>query len=67
MSATFRGHQLDGVKMKLPEGYQAVVLTEAKRPLSEDTERKFQVKNITNLKKIKTEGNCFSFILLQLS
>lgn len=54
MSATFRGHQLDGVKMKLPEGYQAVVLTEAKRPLSEDTERKFQVKKITNLKKNKT-------------
>ncbi|CAH0731215.1 unnamed protein product, partial [Brenthis ino] len=43
LSATFRGHQLDGVKMQLPEGYRAVVLTEAKRPLAEDADRKFQV------------------------
>ncbi|XP_072947096.1 ribonuclease H2 subunit C [Epargyreus clarus] len=43
LSATFRGHPLDGTKMSLPEGYQAVVVTEAKRPLSEDAERRFQV------------------------
>ncbi|XP_050360377.1 ribonuclease H2 subunit C [Nymphalis io] len=43
LSATFRGHNLDGIKMKLPDGYKAVILTEAKRPLSEDAERKFQV------------------------
>ncbi|XP_052746197.1 uncharacterized protein LOC112046148 isoform X1 [Bicyclus anynana] len=43
LSATFRGHSVDGVKMQLPEGYRAVIVTEGKRPLSEDAERKFQV------------------------
>ncbi|XP_045456128.1 ribonuclease H2 subunit C [Melitaea cinxia] len=43
LTATFRGHNLDGVKMNLPDGYRAIVVTEAKRPLAEDAERKFQV------------------------
>ncbi|XP_061381689.1 uncharacterized protein LOC116778327 isoform X2 [Danaus plexippus] len=43
LSATFRGHSLDGVKLSLPEGYRAVLVTETKRPLSEDVERKFQI------------------------
>ncbi|XP_045782996.1 ribonuclease H2 subunit C isoform X2 [Maniola jurtina] len=43
LSATFRGHPMDGVKMPLPEGYTAVIVTEGKRPLAEDAERKFQV------------------------
>lgn len=44
LSGIFRGHPLDGVKMDLPEGYTAVVVTEAKRPLAEDADRRFQVK-----------------------
>ncbi|KAL0858297.1 hypothetical protein ABMA27_012197 [Loxostege sticticalis] len=43
MTATFRGHGLDGTKMTLPEGYRAVVATEAKKPLAEDADRRFQV------------------------
>ncbi|XP_039762588.1 ribonuclease H2 subunit C [Pararge aegeria] len=43
LSATFRGHPMDGVKMSLPDGYRAVIVEEGKRPLSEDAERKFQV------------------------
>ncbi|XP_059050262.1 ribonuclease H2 subunit C [Achroia grisella] len=43
LSATFRGRQLDGVKMALPDGYRAVVITEAKRPLTENADRRFQV------------------------
>ncbi|CAK1554310.1 unnamed protein product [Leptosia nina] len=43
LTATFRGHPLDGIKLPLPEGYRGVLLTEAKRPLNEDMERKFQV------------------------
>ncbi|XP_026325353.1 ribonuclease H2 subunit C [Hyposmocoma kahamanoa] len=43
LTATFRGHPLDGIKMNVPEGYRAVVVTEAKRPLAEDAERRFQV------------------------
>ncbi|XP_034839014.1 ribonuclease H2 subunit C [Maniola hyperantus] len=43
LSATFRGHPMDGVKMPLPEGYSAVIVSEGKRPLAEDAERKFQV------------------------
>ncbi|CAD0206984.1 unnamed protein product [Chrysodeixis includens] len=43
LTASFRGYPLDGTKMTLPEGYRAVVITEAKRPLAEDAERKFQV------------------------
>ncbi|KAJ8706667.1 hypothetical protein PYW07_012745 [Mythimna separata] len=43
LSASFRGYPLTGKKMSLPEGYTAVVVTEAKRPLAEDADRKFQV------------------------
>ncbi|XP_038220428.1 ribonuclease H2 subunit C [Zerene cesonia] len=43
LTATFRGHSLDGVKMPVPEGYRGIVVTEAKRPLAEDADRKFQV------------------------
>ncbi|CAH2083297.1 unnamed protein product [Euphydryas editha] len=43
LTATFRGHHLDGVKMNLPDGYRAIVVTESKRPLAEDADRKFQV------------------------
>ncbi|XP_063372111.1 ribonuclease H2 subunit C [Cydia amplana] len=43
LTASFRGHPLDGTKMSFPEGYRAVVATEAKRPLSEDADRKFHV------------------------
>lgn len=44
LSASFRGHPLDGAKISIPEGYKALVVTEAKRPLAESAERKFQVK-----------------------
>ncbi|CAH0698186.1 unnamed protein product [Spodoptera exigua] len=43
LTASFRGHSLDGKKMTLPEGYRAVTVTETKRPLAEDAERKFLV------------------------
>ncbi|XP_004924198.1 uncharacterized protein LOC101736794 isoform X2 [Bombyx mori] len=43
LSATFRGHPLDGTQITFPEGYRAVLVTETKRPLTEDAERKFQV------------------------
>ncbi|XP_075989863.1 ribonuclease H2 subunit C [Anticarsia gemmatalis] len=43
LTASFRGHPLDGAKLKVPEGYSAIIVTEAKRPLAEDSERKFQV------------------------
>ncbi|CAG9790441.1 unnamed protein product [Diatraea saccharalis] len=42
LKATFRGHPLNGTNISLPEGYQAVVVTETKRPLAEDANRKFQ-------------------------
>ncbi|KAH9627747.1 hypothetical protein HF086_017290 [Spodoptera exigua] len=44
LTASFRGHSLDGKKMTLPEGYRAVTVTETKRPLAEDAERKFMVR-----------------------
>ncbi|KAJ0184159.1 hypothetical protein K1T71_000582 [Dendrolimus kikuchii] len=43
LSGTFRGHPLDGKEMNLPEGYTAIVVTEAKKPLAEDADRRFQV------------------------
>ncbi|KAG7312930.1 hypothetical protein JYU34_001331 [Plutella xylostella] len=43
LSATFRGHSLDGARLRLPAGHRAVLLTEAKRPLAEDAQRRFQV------------------------
>ncbi|CAF4913006.1 unnamed protein product [Pieris macdunnoughi] len=43
LTATYRGHPLDGVKISVPEGYRGIIVTEAKRPLNEDAERKFQV------------------------
>ncbi|CAG4971119.1 unnamed protein product [Parnassius apollo] len=43
LSATFRGHPLDGVKMSLPDGYRAILVTEAKKPLADDADRRFQV------------------------
>ncbi|KAJ2942488.1 hypothetical protein O0L34_g16093 [Tuta absoluta] len=42
-TASFRGYPLDGTKMTLPEGYRAVLATEAKRPLAENADRRFQV------------------------
>ncbi|XP_052748348.1 ribonuclease H2 subunit C [Galleria mellonella] len=43
LSATFRGHLLNGTRMQLPDGYRAIVVTEAKRPLAENADRRFQV------------------------
>ncbi|CAH2064948.1 unnamed protein product, partial [Iphiclides podalirius] len=43
LTGTFRGHPLNGVKMMLPEGYRALLVTEAKKPLSDDADRRFQV------------------------
>ncbi|KAG6461585.1 ribonuclease H2 subunit C [Manduca sexta] len=43
LTGTFRGHPLDGSKVTFPEGYRAIVVTEAKRPLGEDADRRFQV------------------------
>ncbi|CAK1592581.1 unnamed protein product [Parnassius mnemosyne] len=43
LSATFRGHPLDGVNMSLPDGYRAILVTEAKKPLADDADRRFQV------------------------
>ncbi|XP_045541363.1 ribonuclease H2 subunit C [Papilio machaon] len=43
LTGTFRGHHLDGVRMSLPNGYRAVLVTEAKKPLAEDADRRFQV------------------------
>ncbi|XP_050676336.1 uncharacterized protein LOC126973166 [Leptidea sinapis] len=46
LTATFRGHALDGVIVPLPEGYRGAMLTEAHRPLSEDSDRKFHVASL---------------------
>ncbi|XP_013188962.1 ribonuclease H2 subunit C [Amyelois transitella] len=43
LTATFRGRLLNGKKLELPQGYEAVVVTEAKRPLAEDADRRFQI------------------------
>ncbi|KAL4702065.1 hypothetical protein ACJJTC_009233 [Scirpophaga incertulas] len=43
LTASFRGHSLDGVKMLLPDGYRGLVVTEVKKPLAEDADRRFQV------------------------
>ncbi|XP_028156805.1 ribonuclease H2 subunit C [Ostrinia furnacalis] len=43
LTATFRGHKLDGTNMELPKGYRAIVVTEAKKPLAEEADRRFQV------------------------
>lgn len=42
-TGTFRGHPLDGTKISLPEGYRALLVTEAKKPLADDADRRFQV------------------------
>ncbi|XP_041984280.1 ribonuclease H2 subunit C [Aricia agestis] len=43
LTATFRGHPLDGKNMTIPEGYTGILVSETKRPLAEDADRKFQV------------------------
>ncbi|XP_068627367.1 ribonuclease H2 subunit C [Battus philenor] len=43
LTGTFRGRPLDGVKMSLPTGYRALWITEAKKPLADDADRRFQV------------------------
>ncbi|XP_049884421.1 ribonuclease H2 subunit C [Pectinophora gossypiella] len=43
LTSTFRGHPLDGTELSLPAGYRAVLVTEAKRPLAEQADRRFQV------------------------
>ncbi|XP_053622923.1 ribonuclease H2 subunit C [Plodia interpunctella] len=43
LTATFRGRLLNGTKMSLPQGYEAIVVTETKRPLAENADRRFQV------------------------
>lgn len=52
LTASFRGHPLDGKKISFPEGYRAVIVTESKRPLSEDAERKFHVNMQLDIKLI---------------
>ncbi|XP_072030689.1 ribonuclease H2 subunit C-like [Amphiura filiformis] len=51
MTATFRGRQLQGQSVQVPEGYTGLVLKEPNKPFTEDEDRTFrathQFKNFT--------------------